>query len=448
MSAKFPLEKKDLTLEMEDNHDEPKALGGSYNEEMSRAAVGLLFDDDDDDDNSKDTPEPVSYVSGFERNPTSRRPRREALAEAREEAPPPPKPKETAPRPAPPEQPEERSRSRRATTRIMEGGGATLPREPREARPPRDRERGRPPERERDRERPPERSREREKEHILERERTPESDREQGREREPGRERGRRPAGATGPVPAVRTNVKTERPAPPPEGRPRRDPRNVPAPIEDGYDNFRQRYNPDELISSPRNPGKPKRRGQPADGRGNFGGYGGDGPNIIRWVAIGSAAVFIILMVVLIFQVNSLAGQRNYYRDIAESIDNETSPAGPSQLELYAMEETIDIQRDMIADLRNRMIQAGLDPDAPVLPPNFGGQPSEGGSELPPQAPEPTSDFPREITINPGDSLSRIANRYYGSNTQDIIAMIANYNGLANPNDIRIGQTLTLPPLP
>src|SRR5687767_5656228 len=48
-------------------------------------------------------------------------------------------------------------------------------------------------------------------------------------------------------------------------------------------------------------------------------------------------------------------------------------------------------------------------------------------------------------TVKAGDTLARIAATYYGSATAANIARIAEANGIANPNLIRIGQRLSIP---
>ena len=46
-----------------------------------------------------------------------------------------------------------------------------------------------------------------------------------------------------------------------------------------------------------------------------------------------------------------------------------------------------------------------------------------------------------EYIVQDGDSLSIIAQRF-GVSTEDL----ANFNGIENANDIKVGQTLTIPP--
>ena len=59
---------------------------------------------------------------------------------------------------------------------------------------------------------------------------------------------------------------------------------------------------------------------------------------------------------------------------------------------------------------------------------------------LPPTTAPPPSTTPAYI-VQQGDSLSIIAQRF-GVSTQQL----ADFNGIEDPNNIRVGQTLTIPP--
>ena len=59
---------------------------------------------------------------------------------------------------------------------------------------------------------------------------------------------------------------------------------------------------------------------------------------------------------------------------------------------------------------------------------------------LPPTTEPPPTTTP-EYIVQQGDSLSVIAQRF-GVSTEDL----ANFNGIGNADDIKVGQTLTIPP--
>ena len=59
--------------------------------------------------------------------------------------------------------------------------------------------------------------------------------------------------------------------------------------------------------------------------------------------------------------------------------------------------------------------------------------------------PEPTPEWPKYHTVVAGDTLSKIAKKYYGSGDKNHYMFIADYNNLADPNLIVTGQKLTIP---
>ncbi len=62
----------------------------------------------------------------------------------------------------------------------------------------------------------------------------------------------------------------------------------------------------------------------------------------------------------------------------------------------------------------------------------------EGGSSV--ESPEVT------YTVQPGDTLSKIAKEYYGDSGQYRAIYEANRDKLDDPDEIRVGQELRIPP--
>ncbi|MDP6540954.1 MAG: hypothetical protein QF903_11365 [Planctomycetota bacterium] len=58
--------------------------------------------------------------------------------------------------------------------------------------------------------------------------------------------------------------------------------------------------------------------------------------------------------------------------------------------------------------------------------------------------PPPTPVF--EVTVRPGQVLSRICEDFYGTGRPPLPELVARYNGLADEHSLRAGQTLELPP--
>ncbi len=59
--------------------------------------------------------------------------------------------------------------------------------------------------------------------------------------------------------------------------------------------------------------------------------------------------------------------------------------------------------------------------------------------------PNPTASAPREVRVEPGDSLARIALRHLGSEAH--WSKLADYNGISDPRRLQVGQRLRLPPI-
>ena len=71
-------------------------------------------------------------------------------------------------------------------------------------------------------------------------------------------------------------------------------------------------------------------------------------------------------------------------------------------------------------------------------PPTEEGQ--EENNEIEVVSTEPTS---QKYLIQKGDSLLRILRKYYGDDSR--LAEICDVNGIADPNNIQVGQTILLP---
>ena len=67
--------------------------------------------------------------------------------------------------------------------------------------------------------------------------------------------------------------------------------------------------------------------------------------------------------------------------------------------------------------------------------------PQEG---TPPQPESELADFVMEVRS--GQTLSGIAHAFYHTAPSGLVRRLAEYNGLANPNQLRAGQRLSLPP--
>jgi len=380
MSKKvYPLDKKP-----EDTADLEK-LDTYYSEELSRAAVGRLFDDDDEEEGDDGPPQIKSaFVTGFDRapsrdkNPTKKRERPPAREEhdrfkPQEEEPqaeePPIEEREEAP-------PERHRRRETATTRLLSSGSNNA--------------------REDDSER---------------RERT-------------GR---RNPS----PKPAVRVNVAKEREHDPNEPKP------------DDLETFRRRYNSEELFSPPRNPNRPVRKGRTDVRKDRIPINTGTEPvTPLNMILAGAAIVVVAIVCVLTFQ---LISHRSKLSDAEEKVT--TLETQIERMESQHDIEVAELKNELVnAHIKNVELQVmltehGLNPDDPP-PGSEGDRPGSGITPTPP--PGTGSNFPVTHVVAPREVLSTIARRYYGNADPATLEHIRVTNNIRDINNIGIGLELTL----
>ncbi len=85
--------------------------------------------------------------------------------------------------------------------------------------------------------------------------------------------------------------------------------------------------------------------------------------------------------------------------------------------------------------------------DVPLDPDNIQGVVVRADG-TPAEPPAPQTPEAVEYLVKPGDSLSRIAQSYYGSTRHADFIFRSNRDVLSSPDRLRVGQTLRLPPLP
>lgn len=57
----------------------------------------------------------------------------------------------------------------------------------------------------------------------------------------------------------------------------------------------------------------------------------------------------------------------------------------------------------------------------------------------------PSASTPQTYTVQSGDSLSKIAKHFYGNANEYMKIYYANQNQLDDPNNVQVGQELTIP---
>ena len=87
---------------------------------------------------------------------------------------------------------------------------------------------------------------------------------------------------------------------------------------------------------------------------------------------------------------------------------------------------------------------------SPTAPPPVGHQPGALGSEAAAEVTEPDPPEPveRTYTVRSGDSLSVISQRVYGSARHWRVLYEANRDRIPDPDRLRVGTELRVPPLP
>lgn len=85
-------------------------------------------------------------------------------------------------------------------------------------------------------------------------------------------------------------------------------------------------------------------------------------------------------------------------------------------------------------------LPSGAEPVAPVEI----DEPTQGATPPEPDGPVGfVGDF--EYVVRSGDVLGRICNAHYSTAAREVVAAVAAYNGLTSPDQIRVGQVLSLP---
>jgi len=251
------------------------------------------------------------------------------------------------------------------------------------------------------------------------------------------------------PQPAVQVN-KERRRAPSSSGHP--DGNTDWAPLEDeDFTTFRQRYSSNEVVSPPRatRVKEPRPRGSvPVHRREPDYPEGGDG-NPLRYLLAFMFVGILALMAFLALNNRNLRRDLDVYQAQAAAVNDNAVNLAQANLEINSYQALVTELRADITYLESQLESMGYvqDGEEPYVPEEAPNRPTD---ETPPEEvppPPPAEPEPVIHIVQSGDVLSRIANLHYGSSTQFYIDKIVNANpALTNPNDIRIGQELVIPP--
>lgn len=221
---------------------------------------------------------------------------------------------------------------------------------------------------------------------------------------------------------------------------------------DEDFDDFRTRYSPDELISGTKSARREERmearraqrdgyeerpvraaRTSPSDPA---------AVNPMRYILAGAVIVALAVLLFMILRISSLS--RDLTDAHAQLADQTTLQQDYDQLRAHTLDLTnlLNNANTHIAELEEKIAQ-GYFPNDETTDPGENGETNETTTNNEPGRPT----LPATHVVVRGDNLTRIANYFYGSTHPDLIARIVAANNLANQDDIREGQTLTIPAL-
>jgi len=161
-------------------------------------------------------------------------------------------------------------------------------------------------------------------------------------------------------------------------------------------------------------------------------------------IAFGSAIVVLVLIVVLIVKINSLnADLAKVQNDIDTKVGEKVSEGlTQKDIEIDGYKDRIKELEDENKALRESQSPAPVDGVEPQDPAN------PAGSDNPPPITTPVNTNPpgetTTYTVVSGDNLSKIALRYYGSDSRANVNKIKEANGLTS-DTINVGLKLIIP---
>ena len=250
------------------------------------------------------------------------------------------------------------------------------------------------------------------------------------------------------PRPAVRVNAERRR-TPSPVDRPADDLDWGPL-EEDDIDSFRGRYSVDDVMSAPKEARiKEPRSTVPVSRREADRPASGDGPGPLRYLL---AIVFVgvlFLMAFLALNNRNLRRDLDAYQAQVARIEDNAQTLERQNIEINSLNTTLAAYREQLA-LHNAQLQEpgiGQNDDTPHSQEEE--IPNRPSDETPADEPPPPPPPPEPVihVVQAGQFLSHIAREHFGTGTQHYINLILAANpDITNPNNIREGQEIIIPP--
>ena len=151
--------------------------------------------------------------------------------------------------------------------------------------------------------------------------------------------------------------------------------------------------------------------------------------------------VFLVVLAILCFRINDINAK---YQEAKNKLDTSQNYGDYNSIKIeneQLIADKADLQKQ-IDTLTAQLAAAGLQTVPPSEPPEASGAP--GDTQPPEQSGAVPSEWPKSYTVVSGDSLSNIARNFYGSASQTNIDKIKNYNNLTSDN-IFPGDVLKIP---
>ncbi|MFT4709967.1 MAG: nucleoid-associated protein YgaU [Planctomycetota bacterium] len=170
-------------------------------------------------------------------------------------------------------------------------------------------------------------------------------------------------------------------------------------------------------------------------------------------ILIGLAGLFSVFALAWLWQERNIEQSRrirNSAPDLLAKANGEITPSEPKASPLAHLEPgwgRIVLGRPSGAEPTARPTQAAPAADADVPASEQPEPPASPTDETAYESAPVPSEWPadQELTVRPGQSLSKIIASAYDRSTPELVSKLATYNGMENADKLRVGQKLLIP---
>jgi len=165
---------------------------------------------------------------------------------------------------------------------------------------------------------------------------------------------------------------------------------------------------------------------------------------IIKYVFAGVLFVLVVILFLLLLRINGLQRQIAELTENFETITSELESATALAIRMEGFENDVGNIRTQISE----MVSPPFVPNEPVTSVNNG----QASNDTPAQQDQPAAGTgggaatgAQTHIVQSGDTLSSVAQRFYGASNPTLWALIREANGMTS-DALRVGQTITIPP--